>query len=134
MEILVELLVGFLQIVFELGLQLFFEIFAELGLHSMREPFQPRKRINPWLAALGYALFGAIAGAMSLAIHATSFIESELLQRANLLITPVLAGLVMMWVGSWRRRRGQDVVRLDRFFYGFLFALAFGAVRYAYTH
>jgi hypothetical protein len=134
MEILFELLFGALQIVLELGLQLVFEIFAELGLHAVREPFKPRRTLNPWIAALGYGIFGALAGLLSLAVVSHSWIENPTLQQANLLITPLLAGASMALFGAWRRRRGQELIRLDRFAYGFLFALAMSSVRYAAMH
>jgi len=31
--------------------------------------------------------------------------------------------------GRWRARRGDRVLRIDRFFYGYMFALGFASVR-----
>lgn len=45
----------------ELLLQVLGEVFIEVGLHSLAEPF--RKAPNPWLPAFGYLVFGAVAGA-----------------------------------------------------------------------
>jgi hypothetical protein len=57
-----------LEIVFEVVgeflLQVVGEALVELGFHALGEPF--RRSPNPWLAALGYALFGAILGGLSL--------------------------------------------------------------------
>jgi hypothetical protein len=36
----------------------------------------------------------------------------------------------MCLVGAWRLRREQELVRLDRFAYGYLFALAMALVRF----
>jgi hypothetical protein len=47
-----------------------------------------------------------------------------------MVITPLVAGGVMSLMGAWRRRRGQPVVRIDRFAYGYLFAVAMALVRY----
>ena len=49
---------------------------------------------------------------------------------AGLAVTPVLAGLAMGVLGAWRQRRGQELLRLDRFAYGYLFALALALVRF----
>ena len=57
MEFILELLLEFL-------LQAFAEILVELGLQTLAEPF--RRKPSPLTAALGYALFGALAGALSL--------------------------------------------------------------------
>lgn len=99
-----------------------------LGLHSMREPF--RRPPNPWLAAIGYAILGAIAGGLSLLILPTLFVQSHSLQLMNVVLTPIAAGLAMMAIGAWRRRRDQEVIRLDKFAYGYLFALAMALVRF----
>ena len=38
----------------------------------------------------------------------------------------------MAGIGAWRRRRDQELIRLDRFAYGYLFALAMAAIRFAF--
>jgi hypothetical protein len=125
MEIIFELLFSFFG---EFLLQVLFEVLAELGLHSMREPF--RRPPNPWLAALGYAIFGAIAGALSLLVFPTLFVHAHGLQVLNVALTPLAAGLAMMALGAWRQRRDQDLIRIDKFAYGYLFALAMALVRF----
>lgn len=108
------------------------EVLAELGVRAAVEPF--RKPPNPWLAALGYCLFGAVAGAISIWIIPASFITSPTARVLNLLATPVFVGLAMMLVGRWRAEREQELVRLDRFSYGYLFALCVGLIRFAFAH
>ena len=125
MEIIFEVLFSFIG---EFLLQVLLEALAELGLHSMREPF--RRPPNPWLAAIGYAILGAIAGGLSLLILPTLFVQSHSLQLMNVVLTPIAAGLAMMAIGAWRRRRDQEVIRLDKFAYGYLFALAMALVRF----
>ena len=127
MEIIFELL---FQFVFEFLLQIVFEVLAELGMHSVKEPF--KKPPNPWFAAIGYAILGAIAGALSLWIFPTLFLVSEIAQIAGLVLTPVVAGLAMAAFGAWRHRRNQTIIRLDKFAYGYLFALAMAVVRFAF--
>ncbi len=129
MEILFELL---FQFVGEVLLQIILEVLFELGLYSAREPF--RRPPNPWLAAIGYGIFGAIAGAISLWIFPALFIVSHSGQVASLVLTPIVAGVAMAALGAWRRRRDQDTIRLDKFAYGYLFALAMAIVRFAFGH
>jgi hypothetical protein len=117
------------QFIWEMLLQIVFEILAEFGMHSTIEVFQ--RRPNPWLASVGHVILGAIAGLISLLIFPALLIHSHNAQLASLFITPLLAGAVMCLVGSWRRRRGQPVLRIDRFAYGYLFAVAMALVRYA---
>ena len=41
-----------------------------------------------------------------------------------------VSGLSMAAIGAWRARRGQNLLRMDRFAYGFFFALTMALVRY----
>lgn len=120
MEFLVQLLLEFL-------IQVIGEALLELGLHSMAEPF--RKPPKPWLAAVGYAIFGALFGAISIWIFPHHMVASPSLRWVNLLATPLAVGLCMACLGAWRSSRGQSVLRIDRFSYGYLFALCFAAIR-----
>lgn len=49
------------EVIGEFVLQTVLEALVELGLHSLAEPF--RRQPNPWLAGLGYTIFGAAMGA-----------------------------------------------------------------------
>lgn len=119
------------EIVVEVLIQLFFEALVELGLQSMAEPF--RRPPNPWLAALGYGLLGVIAGGISLWLFPTYLVGGETLRIVNLVLTPVAVGLLMCLMGAWRAHRGQPVLRIDRFAYGYLFALALALTRFAFA-
>ena len=39
----------------------------------------------------------------------------------------------MVAMGHWRARRGDEVLRINRFVYGFLFAAALALVRYVFA-
>lgn len=120
------------QLFFELILQLIFEVLAEFGLHRFRSI--ARKPPNLWLAITGYTIFGVIAGMLSLVIFPKLFFASRGLQVAGVLVLPILAGAIMALVGAWRRRREQELIRLDRFAYGYLFALAMALIRFWLGH
>jgi len=124
MEVLFELL---FQFVGELLLQVVAEVLFELGLRSLGAPFS--KAPNPYLATIGYVLFGAIAGAMSLWAFPALFIHSSTGRIINVVVTPLVAGASMAAIGAWRTAKGQRTILLDRFAYGFLFALVMALVR-----
>lgn len=132
MEIIGEIIVQVLGWLLELLLQGIFEIIGELLGHCIKEPFRRPKPIHPVLAAMGYAIFGAIAGAISLWIFPAHFISSHWLRIVNLLLTPCVAGILMALIGAWRMRHQQELIRLDRFSYGFCFALAMAVIRFTY--
>lgn len=124
MELIVELLLEFL-------IQVFGELLFELGLRSIAAPF--RKESNPWLAAIGYAFLGAVCGGISLWLFPQHMVAHPTWRLLNLGITPVAAGLSMSLLGAWRANRGQDLIRIDRFSYGYLFAMGLGLVRFAWA-
>lgn len=137
MEIIVEIVLQvfgwIVQFLAELLVQLVGEVLVELFGHSIKEPFRRPKPVSPWLAALGYAIFGAAAGAASLWLLPALFITSPTLRLFNLMLTPLVAGLVMSQLGAWRQRRDQEIIGLDKFAYGFCFALSMGIVRYVWA-
>jgi len=132
MEIILEILLGLfgfiLEAAFEILAQLIFELAAEIGLRSLAEPFRKPEPINPVLAGLGYVLYGAIAGGLSLLIPKL-FTVQIWLRLLNLVVTPIVCGYIMAKVGQIREQRGQKVIRIDTFLYGYLFALSMAVVR-----
>lgn len=135
MEIIAEILLqlcGFLLEIFaEFLLQGAFELLAELGFRSLGEPFKRRVPLNPFLAAVGYLLYGAIAGGLSLLLP-KMFIVPNMWRIANLMVTPLICGYAMAVLGRFRTSRGSEALRLDTFSYGYLFALGMAVVRYVW--
>lgn len=125
MELILEII---LQIFGEILVQVFFEFLVELGLHSLADTVKAPK--NPVLSTIGFIIWGAMAGVISLLIFPVSHIINPDFRKLNLVITPAIVGTLMMVVGKMRTRRGSILVRLDRFGYGFVFALAMALVRY----
>lgn len=134
MEILAEVALWLLGAVGEILLEILgqaaFELLAEFGLRSLAEPLRRPKPIHPILATFGYAIYGAAAGGLSLVVLPQLFIKGQALQIANLIITPALCGLLMGFKGSLRKKWDKDIIPLDSFLYGFVFALAMAGVRY----
>ncbi len=75
------------------------------------------------------ALFGAVLGAVNLLLF-PAYLVPPPWRVVNLFLTPIAVGGLMMAMGRWRAKRGEEVVRIDRFLYGFLFAAALALVRY----
>ena len=127
-----EILIAVVQLLGELLLQLLAEFLAESGLEAIREAVRPSKPGRPLVAAIGYVLLGALFAFLSLWPFPHSVAHPIWLQLANLVIAPALAGWVLVAVGRWRVRRGQGALYLHRFIYGYVFALTFALVRFAF--
>jgi hypothetical protein len=130
MEIIIEFV---LQFLIELFYQLLAEICCEFGTRWLSDSFKGRRVQNPFLAALGYFILGSSVGAISLLIVHSSLIHSSALRLVNLILVPLIAGLVMLLIGFLRQKKGQPLVRLDRFTYGFIFAFGMALVRFIYA-
>lgn len=131
-EIVLQVLGWILQFLGELVLQVVFEAIAELFGHAVKEPFRRPSPVRPWLAATGYLFFGAAAGGLTFWLVPELFINAQWLRVANLVLTPLAAGLIMKTIGSWRERREKEVLGLESFAYGYCFALAMAVVRYVF--
>jgi hypothetical protein len=118
------------EVLFEFLFQLVVEVLVELGLHSVSEA--NRKPFGPVLAAVGYALAGAILGALSL-LMLPSHLVANPWRIANLIGTPIAVGGAMVGMGALRARHGDEVLRIDRFAYGYVFALCFALIRFYFA-
>ncbi|HMC15044.1 MAG TPA: hypothetical protein VKI18_05400 [Albitalea sp.] len=145
MEIIAEILFTVfgwvLEIAGEFLLQMLFEGIAELFGHlfkvkifGAKSPHRAKPPLRPELAAIGYVVLGAASGAASLWLMPTLFIRSEPLRFVNLVVTPLLSGATMGWIGSWRRRHDKTTLRLESFAYGFSFAFSMAVVRFVFGH
>jgi hypothetical protein len=129
MEFLFEILIHLVQLVGELLLQGLFELLVEVGLHSLELSPKVGENPGPVLAA-GVCLFlGMLSGVVSLIIVNHSLISHVWLRIANLVITPCIAGWIVVLLGRWRQRRNPTKVIAYRAVYGFLFAFAFVLTR-----
>ncbi|KQV54302.1 MULTISPECIES: hypothetical protein [unclassified Duganella] len=120
------------ELIGEFLIQVVVEALVELGFHSFEK--SPRRPLNPLVAGVGYAFFGVVAGAITLWLLPDHLVRNEVLRKLNLLLTPLAAGGMMCLMGAWRARRGDAVLRIDRFAYGYVFALSLALVRFVFAH
>nr|WP_320049871.1 hypothetical protein [uncultured Desulfuromonas sp.] len=119
-----------LELIVELLGEFLLQVLIELGFHSCVEPF--RRPSSPWMAAIGYIIFGTILGGVSLVVVPNNFVDKTR-RIANLVATPIAVGGVMAAIGSWRARRGLTILRIDHFAYGYLFAFSVALVRFHFA-
>jgi len=127
------MIAAILEIFLEFLLEFIFEVAVELGLHSARDLVRGGSDMPPWLALIGYPLLGAAIGFISLFIFPYRLVAHAPVPGLSLVVAPVLAGIGMWGIGWLRRRKRGPVIRLDRFSYGFIFALAIALVRFVFT-
>ncbi len=116
----------------ELIFQIIIELLLEFGFQSLAETVSSRKERNPYLAFFGYCILGVIIGSISLLILPTLLLVGKTIAVINLIVTPIIAGIVMALMGKWRNRRGKELIRLDSFLYGFAFAFSLALTRFIF--
>ena len=128
-----EIILDFIFSAFgEILVQVIGELFCELGCQRLSD--SPLSKINkkPIFSFIGYCILGLVIGSISLLILPHQFIDSKLLALINLILTPIIAGLVMSYVGHLRKSRGSKIIRLDSFVYGFTFAFNMALIRFIF--
>jgi hypothetical protein len=124
------MLEAILEFLGEFLLQVAIQLLVDLGFHVVVEPF--RKTPNPLVAAVGHFVLGALAGALSLWLVPAHLVPVAW-RAANLAFTPLAVGFMMLIIGSLRSKQGLSVLRIERFVYGYLFALGVAIARFYFT-
>ena len=127
MEILFELLA---QLVFEFVIQGIFELGGR-GIVSIFR--KDGATVNPRLAIFGYLLMGTIAGSISIWLMPMHLLKLPALQIISLAVTPIVLGFVFEALGRWKTNNDKPRYAVDRFSYGFTFALTMGLIRYVFA-
>lgn len=130
MEIIFEVILSFLL---EFGGQLLLELLAEFGIRGVSNVLGIEKPRRPLFAFAGYILLAAIAATFSLFIFEEHFFQVRHFQIMNLIVTPVLVGLLMKLRGRILEKHNKKVIRIDSFWYGYVFALTFALVRFFFA-
>ncbi len=114
---------------FEIILQIVFEIAATLGWESLKHSLRPQEKASVWLASVGHFLMGAIAGFASLLIFDRRLTPRAAVPGLSLILAPLLTGATMRWLGTFWSKRHREPPALFTFRGGAIFALGMALVR-----
>src|SRR4051812_5407921 len=107
-------------------LEIFGEVIVEIVValisRALRAMFNIGVIESPIFAVVGYAMFGSVAGAISLVAYPHPLIRPSKLHGISLIVTPAVTGSVMSLIGLTLRRQGKQTTRIESFTYGFAFA------------
>jgi hypothetical protein len=132
-ELILALLSGAAELVIEVVFQWIAEAIIMLIIRSVRNVARESKTISPILAAAGYLLLGVGFGAVSVLFFPHPLVHPSKVHGINLLVSPLITGLIMSQIGNMRRREGEDAIRIESFGYGFTFALGVAAIRFLFV-
>ena len=123
-----------LELLLEALVQAVGEIIVELGWASLRHAVRSKRRPNPVLAVLGWAVIGGGCGAISALIFPHRVLPWHGRAGISVILAPLLTGAVMKIVGDRRRAAGKETTALATFWGGAVFAFALSAVRLWLVH
>ena len=123
------------EVIFELIFELLFEslgeLVVELGYHGWEKTHSAVKR-NPVLGLLKYVVMGCLLGIISYWVLPAHFVDNEMLQWANRILSPLVLGF-MLCLFSWfikRKDLGEGIFNTDKFLAGVIFGAAYSVTRY----
>jgi len=133
-----EELLGFiLDIFFDFFAEVFFQfvvqVFFDLIIRVFLEKFGNKRIGNSIIAALVYLVLGSLSGGLSLVFFPHPLVHPSRYHGISLLVSPVITGLVMAFVGAQLRRRDREVIRIESFWYGFTFAFGMALIRFIFV-
>jgi hypothetical protein len=131
-----EIVFTILAVIGELFLEVFAELVAESFLLLLFRAFDAllgNEEFPPVPAFLGYGTLGLIAGGVSVALFPHPLAHPSRIHGISLIISPILTGLAMSWIGFTLRRRGKTPARIESFTYGFAFALGMALIRFFFV-
>jgi hypothetical protein len=91
-------------------------------------------RTNPPFTILKFTLLGLALSFVSILILPHPLLHPSRFHGVSLLISPVITGLIMGFIGRTVRRRGKIPVQIESFAYGFTFAFSFAWIRFLLVH
>ena len=127
-----------MAIIFEFLVQFLIEVLVqgtfEIGGRGLVSIFRKDgTSVHPLLVICGYILMGAIAGGISIWLIPLHLLNLPVLQIINLAITPIVLGFIFEIFGRWKTKKEKPRYAVDRFSYGFTFALTMGLIRYFFA-
>ena len=123
-----ELLIPLLQVFIEIFLE--FLIYFGLDVATVRDD---RGQLNGFSLSVIFAVIGGLLGGLATWIHPHTVLPFAWLRIANLIVGPLVAGLLSAWIASWRQRRGRQRDPVLHFFMAFSFVLGYNLVRLAFA-
>jgi hypothetical protein len=114
--------------------QLFFEFVLQLvgsGIVSGVTPTTNTKTEDGCVHFFVHAAIGGICGYISTLIAPKFVLPLPWLRMLNLVVAPLIAGAISVLLAKWVKLKGSSSTL---FWHGFLFAMMFGAARFAFGH
>jgi hypothetical protein len=132
-----DLLLAFLEPVFDLLAEFLVELVFGLLLsflwRKVRAARWKSRRVSLWLILPLLGVVGAAVGWISILIIPSPVFHPGRVHGLSLIVSPLLTGVAMAYIGSNLRRRKEMPAPLESFSGGFTFALGMALVRFLHA-
>lgn len=119
----------FMEIVFEFIITFVLELFFDVGLRNISDSVALKEDSNKAISFIGYTFLAIFSALISMMLFPKHMIAIPELRILNICLTPVIAGTVMSLIGKRAKAKDKTIIKLDTFFYGWLFAFVFSLFR-----
>lgn len=117
------------EFLFEVVGQIIFELFGNALSAVIQKLLGGRiEDVQIFVACFFSAILGAALGFASLKLYGP-MIHDPVMQIVNLVVTPVLLGCLLGFIGRFKKSRSRQSKPLESFGRGYSFALAFALTR-----
>ena len=132
-----DILLAFLEPLFELLaeflVEMAFGLFLSFLWRKVRTARWKSRRVSLWLILPFLGVVGAAVGWVSVLAIPSPIFHPGKFRGLSLILSPLLTGLVMAFVGSKLKRRKEMPDPLESFSGGFTFALGMALVRFLHA-
>ncbi|HWG20174.1 MAG TPA: hypothetical protein VG225_06555 [Terracidiphilus sp.] len=129
-EFLGAILGALFELLAEVLLEFAFGMLAAALSRAARRIFVTTYRAGRLRTGAFVAIVGCAAGLLSWLMLPHPLVHPSRFHGLNLLVSPLVTGLVLGFLGQGIRRRGRRSVAIESFGYGFTFSLAVALVRF----
>jgi hypothetical protein len=117
--------------VIEIAWQILVELLTAFGWESL-DSLRPDRKARPVLARVGQFLMGVAAGILSVLLFGRRLVPRPLIPGLSLVLSPIVTGIAMDWMGELLSERGKRRPALFSFWAGAVFAFGMALVRFVY--
>jgi hypothetical protein len=133
-ELLLAILEPLFELLTEFLLELFFGLFLAFLWRKARVARWKSRRISLWLILPLLAVVGALVGWISVPIVPSPIFHPGRVHGLSLIISPLLTGMTLGFIGSNLTRRKEMPAPLESFSGGFSFAFGMALIRFLNSH
>ena len=133
-DIVIEIIGLILEPLLEALFEFLAAVLADVILRFLGEVFEPPEMQNSLRTIVGHAVFGLAVGGLSLVIFPYHLVHPSKIHGASLIISPIITGALLSWVGALLRKRDKKAIQIESFSYGFVFAFGIALVRFLFQN